>query len=342
MNKKIVVLIPAYEPTNQLITLVKNLKECNLNIIIINDGSNKNYDSIFKESNKHATVLTHLVNQGKGEALKTGIKFIYQNFSKDYIIITMDCDGQHTIKDALKLSKYASNHPDYLVLGSRKRSKKIPLKSFLGNTITRVVYRLSTGIDVYDTQTGLRAFSNKLSPIMLEITGSRFEYEMNVLLECPKHNIKIKEITIETIYFDNNLHTHFNPLKDSFRIYKQIFKFLLSSMFSFLIDYLLYSIFIIISNNLLLSNIFARILSATINFNVNKQIVFNNKEKNQNQIVKYFTLALTILILNTILLNILVKYLFLNKFLAKILVEILLFFFSWLIQKKIIFKKDDK
>jgi hypothetical protein len=82
---------------------------------------------------------------------------------------------------------------------------------------------------VYDTQSGLRAFSNKLVPLMLEIEGNRFEYEMNVLLECSSKKIKITEIEIETIYIDNNSHSHFRTIKDSLKIYKNIIKFLTSS-----------------------------------------------------------------------------------------------------------------
>jgi len=48
---------------------------------------------------------------------------------------------------------------------------------------------------------------------------------MNILLQCPINNIKIKEIEIETIYIDNNSHSHFNALKDSKRIYREIFRF---------------------------------------------------------------------------------------------------------------------
>ena len=64
-----------------------------------------------------------------------------------------------------------------MVLGKRLRSEKTPLRSRIGNAITRFVYQISTGIDVYDTQTGLRAFSDRLIDYMLQIPGEGFEYE---------------------------------------------------------------------------------------------------------------------------------------------------------------------
>lgn len=226
MNNKIIILIPAYEPTIEFINLLKKIKQEKLTTIIVNDGSNSSYDEIFKQASKYAHVLTHEINKGKGVALKTGIKYINENIKAPYVIVTMDCDGQHTIKDALKIGNYASKNPNELVIGKRLRDKKIPLRSKLGNGITRFFYRTITGLDVYDTQSGLRAFSNKLVPQMLEIEGDRFEYEMNVLLELPLKKIKITELQIETIYIDNNSHSHFRTLKDSIIIYKKIFKFL--------------------------------------------------------------------------------------------------------------------
>lgn len=343
MNENIVVLIPAYEPTTKFLELLKDLKKYNLQIIIVNDGSGKKYNSIFKEAHTYGKIITHLNNEGKGAALKTGLKYITEFIKKDCIIVTMDCDGQHKVEDALILCSYASKEKNCLVLGKRLRSNKTPLRSRLGNIITRFFYRITTGVDVYDTQTGLRAFSNSLIPFLLKVEGERFEYEMNVLLKCPGQNIKIKEIEIETIYIDNNSHSHFKTIKDSFLVYKEIFKFLMSSIISFIIDYLAYLIFIFITNNLVISNIIARIISSTCNYNINKRIVFNNKEQDHNQLLKYYVLASIILIFNTIILNFLVYKLLINKLLAKIITELILVTLSWLVQKKIIFyKKDDK
>lgn len=221
---KRIVLIPAYEPSSKMIKLLKDLKESNLDIVVINDGSNSKFDKIFKEAKEYGIVLKHVVNMGKGVAIKTGLKYIEDQIKKDYVVITVDCDGQHSVLDTLNLLNICENNPDDLILGKRLRDVKIPLRSRFGNSITRLIYRITTGLDVYDTQSGLRAFSENLVPFMLEIEGERFEYEMNVLLKCPSNNIKIREVDIETIYIDNNSGSHFNPIKDSFDIYKEILK----------------------------------------------------------------------------------------------------------------------
>ena len=226
---KKIILIPAYEPDDKLIKLVNDLSKEDFDILIIDDGSGLNYKNVFNKCEEHCNVISYEMNQGKGYALKTGFKYIKDNYKEEYIIVTMDSDGQHTIKDAKKLIDEIIINKDILVLGKRIRSEKTPIRSRLGNSITRFVYKFTTGLDVYDTQTGLRAFSNKLIDYMLEIEGNRFEYEMNVLLKCAKDKIIIREIVIQTIYIDNNSKSHFNGIKDSYRIYKNIIKFLLSS-----------------------------------------------------------------------------------------------------------------
>lgn len=224
MKEKNIVLIPSYEPDDKLIHLVEDLSKEAVDIIIVDDGSGPNYKEIFNNCEKHSKIISYKTNEGKGHALKTGFKYIKENYKKPYIIATMDSDGQHTIKDAKKLMKACSKNKDVLYLGKRIRSKKTPIRSRIGNSITRFIYKKVAGLDIYDTQTGLRAFSDNLIDNLLEVSGSRFEYEMNVLLEFAREKIKMQEIQIETIYIDNNSKTHFNGIKDSYKIYKDIIK----------------------------------------------------------------------------------------------------------------------
>ena len=124
-----------------------------------------------------------------------GLTYIKENY-KDYVVVTMDSDNQHTFSDALKLLKYAENHDDTLVIGRRHWDKSTPLRSRIGNSLTRKIYKKNTGIDIYDTQSGLRSFSYKLMDYMLNVDGSRYDYEMNVLLGLKDKNIKVKELNI--------------------------------------------------------------------------------------------------------------------------------------------------
>ena len=333
-NKKLIVLIPSYEPDENLTKLIKNLNKNKITSIVVDDGSGKDYKEIF--DNLDTKVISYEINQGKGHALKEGYKYIKDNY-KEYVVVTMDSDGQHRIEDALNLYNYILKNDDTLVLGKRPRGEKTPLRSKVGNAITRFVFHLVSGQDVYDTQTGLRAFSNKLIDYMLEVKGERFEYEMNVLLYAKNNKIPIKELEIETIYIDNNSKSHFNAFKDSFKVYKEIIKFSLSGIISFLIDYILFIVFKVVLNNITIANVIARAISSTINYIINKNIVFKSNKNIAKSLLEYYGLVIFILLINTLLLNLL--SIIINPILAKLIVEIVLFIISWLVQKKLIFKR---
>lgn len=333
-EKNLIILIPSYEPDENLTNLIKKINKNKITSIVVDDGSGKDYKEIFDSLD--TKVISYEKNQGKGHALKTGYEYIKENY-KDYIVVTMDSDGQHRIEDAYKLYKYILKNEDTLVLGKRPRGEKTPLRSKLGNGITRFVFHIVSGQDVYDTQTGLRAFSDKLMDYMLEVKGERFEYEMNVLLYAKNNRIPIKEIEIETIYIDNNSKSHFNAFKDSFKVYKEIINFSLSGIISFIVDYVLFIIFKVLLENITIANVIARAISSTLNYIINKNIVFKSNKNIGKSLLQYYTLVIVILILNTIVLNLLCMII--NPILAKILTEIILFIVSWIIQKQLIFKK---
>lgn len=339
-----IALIPAYQPIDQLRLLLQEAKSKGFQIVVIDDGSDKSLNEIFTSAACFGTVLHHGQNMGKGRAIKTGLSYIQDHFPADCIIVTMDADGQHRVADAQKICQAAQNHPDTLVLGSRKLREHVPVRSRFGNTVTRFVYRISTGQRVWDTQTGLRAFSAKLIPQLLSIPGERYEYEMNVLLTCSRIGIPILEEEIETIYIDGNASSHFDTVKDSWRVYKEILKFSAASLISFLVDYGLYSVLTLCTSGLgnvpsiLISNIGARIVSASVNYTINRKLVFQSKAHIVRSAVQYAVLAAGILIGNTVVLSVLADYLGVNRYAAKLITELLFFLMSWLVQRKVIFR----
>jgi len=336
---KEVILIPCYEPDEKIIELIKTINRERFDIVIVDDGSGGNYQNIFNKIKDKVHLISYTPNMGKGYALKTGIKYIKDKYKKDYFIITMDSDGQHKIGDAIKLLDYTKNNLKTYTLGMRKRNSNTPICSKLGNGITKGIFRLVTGINIYDTQTGLRCFSDKLVNFLLKVPGNRFEYEMNALLLSSKNGIRMHEIEIETIYIDKNKGSHFNAFKDSYLIYKDILKFSLSSIISFLIDYVLFIIFTIFIKSISICNIIARIMSSSINYTMNRKLVFRSNNSLYKSIFSYIILAICVLILNTLLLNIFIYKLMINKFIAKILVEIILFVINYIIQQRFISKK---
>lgn len=336
-------VIPAYEPDEKMLAVIDDISSLtDFHIIVINDGSGKDKLPIFAEAAKKAIVLTHEVNKGKGRGIKTALEYIKEHEADTVGIVIADADGQHKVEDIIRVSEALKSSPDKLIMGCRRFSGKIPLRSKFGNNITKFVFSFAAGVKVSDTQTGLRGFSSKLTPFMLSVNGDRYEFEMNMLLECAREGIRFYEVPIETVYLGKNESSHFNPIKDSWRIYKDILKFSCSSLLSFCVDYIFYSIFAMISGSVAFSNICARVISSIFNFSMNKKFVFKNKEGITKTAAKYFLLAAFILAANTIMLELCVKYLIHNKYISKILIEVLLFFISWAAQKSFVFRKRER
>ncbi|MDO5294461.1 MAG: bifunctional glycosyltransferase family 2/GtrA family protein [bacterium] len=335
-----VIVIPAYNPTIQLVHLVHKLtEETNQPIIVVNDGSTKETIPYFQEIEHQVTILTHPSNKGKGEALKTGLLYVYLHYDDAYGVVTADADGQHKVEDILRVSKELEDNPHALILGCRKFEGKVPFRSKFGNGFTKTIFQIAAGKRVSDTQTGLRAIPYDMIPLFYEMDGSRYEYEMNMLFQAIRNHLTIKEVPIMTVYENNNESSHFRAVKDSLLIYKEILKFSCSSLLSFFIDYGMYVLLLALSHQLLVSNVVARIISASSNYTINKKLVFHSSESTLTSAGKYAVLAIALLVINTAILFLFVDVLGGNQYVCKVFVELLLFIVSLFIQKTYIFQK---
>lgn len=338
-----VVVLPAYQPDETLVEITDKLWTYGCRMIVVDDGSGEEYRRIFDKVECICTVLRHAKNRGKGAAVKTALVYIKQKLQEREPVGIMDCDGQHLPEDMLRLLEFSKTHKGALVLGVRTVGKEMPFKSRAGNEITRIIYRRVSGVNVSDTQTGLRAFDSELIEWLLSVKGERYEYEMNVLMACARAKIPIEEVQIRTIYRDReNSTSHFRGFRDSVRIYKEILKFTLSSFSSFVLDYLLFSMLLFFLPHtaaaILLANIAARVVSAFYNYSMNCRFVFHTKQKVKGA-VWYFALAGLILTMNNLILETFVQLFHIPVYPAKLLTECLLFVISWLVQRYLIFRK---
>ena len=346
-NDTIVVIIPSLNPSKNLITLIKQLNNDNFNnIVIVDDGSDKEHKWVFEEIKKNFNcfILKHNVNMGKGCALKTAFNYVLNRFENVIGVVTVDSDGQHQINDINNCVDLFKKNPNSIILGSRNfKEKNIPFRSKFGNTITQKIVNIFCGLNISDTQTGLRVIPTNLLKSFLLTKGERFEYEMNMLLDAKSMNIQFLEVNISTIYINNNNSSHFNPLKDSLKIYEIFLKFIISSLVSFFIDIILFSIllFILKNNNIehyiILATIGARIFSSFINYTINKNKVFKSKNSNKKSFIKYFLLCFIQMIISAICVNLIYYFTNINESFIKIIVDTLIFIINFKIQQEFIF-----
>ena len=365
--KETAVIIPAYKPDSRLPPYVAALREAGIGkVVIVDDGSGEAYRTLFEsvEQNESLHVISYEPNAGKGVALRRGMQYVKDECPEQTIIITADSDGQHTVADVLRMCESLKENHEGLLLGSRDFSEEhVPPKSRMGNRITSVVFKLLYGRWVGDTQTGLRGFSRELLPMMIGVRGDRYEYEMNMLIECAALKLPMRALPIETVYENNNEGSHFRAFRDSARIYGVIFggffRFISASAFSFLLDYGLYLLlnnvfkayvpalehefrffFISVLSRIAMATIIARITSGVANFFLNKRFVFTNNAAIRKTFPRYLCVFFLIMLLSAGLTSSMHLWFGWSDNTAKIPVDIALFFLSYYLQRKWVFKKE--
>lgn len=355
---EIPVIIPAYEPDERLIELLNTLVDSERRIIIVDDGSSSKCSEIFAKAKAmiepHGGILlVHEVNKGKGKALKTAFDYIIKNIPDAIGAITADSDGQHTTECIGSVAKEFESYPNCLILGVRSfDGEDIPWKSKFGNKLTMKVLEFASGLKVSDTQTGLRAIPIAFMKELVDFGGDRFEFETEMLLETVGR-YEIREVKIRTIYESKENHqTHFDPIKDSIKIYKilgrQFFKYIIASISSFVLDILVFTICCHllrdVSAYITISTVIARVISACFNYFINYKKVFKSSETATRSAFKYFCLAVVQMGLSALLVTWGVALTKISETVVKIVVDTILFFISYKIQQTLVFasKKGTK
>ena len=351
------IVIPALNPDEKMTDFVNVLVSSGFrDIILINDGSSAETVKYFEQADEHpqVTVLTHEVNKGKGAGLKTAFRYLADNRSDIDAAITADADGQHTVDSINRCVNEYEKNKGAVIFGGREFSdKNIPLRSRFGNKVSSVVYNFSCGVKLRDTQTGLRIIPAEYFRKFSELKGDRYEYETKMIIAVKELQIPYREVPIETIYINDNESSHFNPLKDSFRIYKIVlgnfFKFLMSSAFCWILDVALYTLIVALLEGKvddttmeIIAGAVSRVISSVANFIINRKIVFKAVDNVAQTAVRYYILAACQMIISILLVNI-----FADKILnvsglwhtvVKCIVDALLFLFSFGIQRKWVFR----
>jgi putative flippase GtrA len=337
-----IVLIPAYEPGEPLVGFVHSIVEAGIadHVVVVDDGSGPAYAGVFAAvAAAGCAVLGHQVNRGKGAALRTGFEHVLRRHPGQAVVCA-DCDGQHAVVDIERVAAAVPLDGRTVVLGARAFAGDVPARSRFGNTITRHVFRWSTGLRLTDTQTGLRGYPPGLLAWLLTIGGDRFEYELEVLLAARRAGVDLVEVPIATRYIDGNASSHFRPIRDSLRVYVPFVRFGLSSLAAFAIDAtLFFALMAITGGALAVSVVTARVVSASINYAINRAVVFEHGRTRtvRASAPRYAMLAGAVLAANYALLRLLHVVLGVGLVPAKLVTEIALFVLGYRLQRRFVF-----
>jgi glycosyltransferase involved in cell wall biosynthesis len=247
-------------------------------IVVVDDGSGPAYRELFDRASRIplTVVLTNAVNLGKGAALKHGVNHVLVNYPDCIGVVTADADGQHAVSDILKVANELRAQPAEVIFGCRDFDRDVPFRSRMGNIVSRYVYRFLVGLNLSDTQTGLRGIPRRLMELSLAIRSNRYEFETEQIIAAKTATFKFREVPIRTVYIDDNRGSHFNPILDSFRIYFVLLRYALSSIATALTDFVVFYILMANGVALLSANMSARAVALWVQFVLLKKYVFKS------------------------------------------------------------------
>ena len=192
---KIFAVIPAFNEEKSIPKIIRKARKFAGKVIVVDDGSKDRTSEVAKKAG--AIVLRHVVNLGKGAALKTGCDFALKN--KAQYIVAIDADAQHKPEDIPRFIEKLKRYD--IVFGCRKFSSKMPFVLKFGNWFIAEVTWLLYGIKLNDTQCGFRAFSGEAYK---KVRWNAIDYAMEseMIARAGKQRLKYVQIPIETIYSD--------------------------------------------------------------------------------------------------------------------------------------------
>ena len=225
--KRVCVIVPAYNEATVITDVIQTSKRAfakikgfDIDIVVINDGSRDETSSEAKKGG--AIVVDHILNSGVGGATLTGLA--YARKYKYDIAATMDADGQHAPEDVIKGIKKIDKSPSGLLIGSRLiDSEGMSKTKVLGNKGLSLITKVLFGVNVTDSQSGLRIYSRAaIEKLDWKTTGYEFCSEM--IWRAKQLGIEIEEFPIQAIYTDYSRskgQNNWNAINIVKRLFKQ-------------------------------------------------------------------------------------------------------------------------
>jgi len=193
-------LIPAYNEAQRIAPVIAATLE-HLPALVVDDGSRDDTAAVAEAAG--ATVLRQVPNQGKGVALRAGLRWALE---RGYdAILTLDADGQHDPAEIpALLAAFTASKAD-LLIGSRDFSQ-MPLSRRVANTMGRWSFSWALGRRVEDNQSGYRLLSRRMAAAVLDSQEHGFEFEVEMIVTCVQRGYTLAWAPIRTIYGDQGSH----------------------------------------------------------------------------------------------------------------------------------------
>lgn len=224
---KLCALLPTHNHGSELKRIVDKLLSHGLEVIIVNDGSNQSTRNIIDEikaNNTLVEVLHNTTNEGKGSAVKKGLRF---SKKKGYThVFQIDADGQHDLDNLNDFIRLSMTHPSALISGHPIYDKSIPLSRKIGRMLTHVWVWIETlSFNISDSMCGFRIYPlmETVSTLEKQKIGCRMDFDTEIMVHLYWNKVPIIMNPVKVTYPTGNL-SNFDVLKDNWRITKMHFR----------------------------------------------------------------------------------------------------------------------
>ena len=214
---RVCVIIPTYNNAGTIAQVISDVAVYCKDVIVVNDGSTDETAVILKRLSIPITLISYPQNKGKGHALVKGFhKAKALGFSH---AITIDADGQHFAADIPLFINKMEENPEAIIVGCRNLTEKnMPRQNTFANRFSNFWFRLQTGINLPDTQSGFRLYNLKALR-QLSLITSRYEAELELLVFAAWAGCPISSVNVRVYYPPTEERvSHFRPVYDFFRI----------------------------------------------------------------------------------------------------------------------------
>ena len=210
-------VIPVYNNAGTVMEMASRVREFGIGVLVVDDGSTDADIRVLLSWMDDVVVIRHTSNRGKGEALKTALDYLARQEASH--MITMDGDGQHHPDDIPAFMDAVRADPDAVWVGVRKfEGNAVPGSSRFGRRFSNLWFKIETGLDCPDTQSGFRAYPVRLIR-QLKLSGRHYEFEMEILVKAAWAGLETKTLEVSVYYPDpEDRVSHFKPFTDNCRI----------------------------------------------------------------------------------------------------------------------------
>lgn len=220
MKGRYVALIPAFNAAETIGDVIRGIRQLGLPVVVVDDGSRDTTAAVAAEQG--AVVISHLRNEGKGAALRTGFQYALRETYDG--VITVDSDGQHDPAEIPRLIEAGERQHAGLVVGNRMGNGQAmpPLRRWTNRVMSRIVSMVSRQ-HIPDSQCGFRLIRKELLA-SVPLTATRYEIETELLLAAGRKRWKTVSVPVQSIYHGRP--SHIRPLQDAWRFLQLIWRYL--------------------------------------------------------------------------------------------------------------------